>query len=126
MQLSKLNPALYMNEHSKTLTVCADTTHKFAMRTTGFCGLLSKTRRSGILASRLGLVDCIILINCKKTGQTLVLKLSLVHNYIRIRFRVNNTLLSISSMISIWRGRSFHMTACDHFSRASGRTVWFV
>lgn len=36
------------------------------------------------------------------------------------------TLLSISPMISIWRGRSFHIRACDHFSSASGRTVWLV
>ena len=26
----------------------------------------------------------------------------------------------------LWRGRSFHITACDHFFNASGRIVWLV
>lgn len=48
---------------NKILTVCADTTHKLAIRTTAFCGLLSKIRRLGSLLSRSGLVDCISVIN---------------------------------------------------------------
>ena len=35
-------------------------------------------------------------------------------------------MLSILSMISMWRGSSFPSTFTGHFSRASGITVWFV
>lgn len=50
----------------QTHTVCDDTTHKLAMRTTGFWGLLSKMHMLEILLSRSGSVDFIIAMNCNK------------------------------------------------------------
>lgn len=42
------------------------------------------------------------------------------------KFGMKITRLSISSIISMCRGSNFLITTCDHFSRASGRTVWLV
>jgi len=41
-------------------------------------------------------------------------------------FRESFQMVSILSMISMWRGRSLPMTLTGHFSSASGMTVWLV
>ncbi len=63
-QVSYMRCSLCRFPKNGPLTVCADTTHKFAMRTTGFWGLLSKMRMLGSLLSRSGRALCITAMNC--------------------------------------------------------------